>query len=125
MESMASSERRSALHYTKTGADFVYHNSIEALVDTLTTEVIKSNVDSRLPKPKIDIHARFLMNGLRSCSVQVTCAKGCGYSIEGFGDEADSLYRTALTFKTLLESPIPVDAVDYYCKFSTACTERK
>ena len=113
------------MRYAKTGADFMYHNSIEALVDTLTTEVIRTNEDSGHAKPKIDVRTDFLLNGLRSCSVQIICAEGCDYNIEAFGDEAESLYQTAVTFKKLLENPASLNAVECYCKFPTSYIEQK
>lgn len=42
----------------------------------------------------------YMRNGIRRCSVQVSCDGGAGYGIEAYGEEAEALFKEASKHST-------------------------
>lgn len=75
----------------------MHRNSVEAFLE------ISRTGEFGFPK-EVELNRGLMGNGLKYCSVQLTCDDGVQYYIKAFGDEAEELYIEATKEKDRLLS---------------------
>lgn len=73
-----------------------------ALAHAIMTEIDREGENPLHKTISISFRTLLMDNGIKQCSVQVECKAGCGYLIQAFGEEADTLKHNAMLFKNIL-----------------------
>jgi len=81
-------------------------NSVHALTRAIISELDKEGESLLHGIIRLSCAMAFLTNGVKSCTVQVECKAGCGYMVEAFGEEAETLRRKAIAIQSILEQEV-------------------
>jgi hypothetical protein len=80
-----------------------YHNSEHALARAVMEELDRAGESALHGVIELSCATALLSNGIKSCAVQIECKAGCGYLIQAFGEEADTLQEKALAIQNFLK----------------------
>jgi hypothetical protein len=81
----------------------MFRDSIDAFTFVLNK---RGTVSSRPGSvSEVSVQIGYLKNGIRHCSVQITCNDGAGYGVDAFGDEAEVLYVVAKSYTAAAKVP--------------------
>lgn len=84
----------------------MFRDSIDAFVSVLNER--GTDPSRRGSVREVSVQMGYLKNGVRYCSVQITCNDGAGYGVDAFGDEAEVLNVVAKSYASTVRVPCSV-----------------
>jgi len=79
------------------------HDSVRAFAQAIQVELSEAEHSSGHSLLHLSYEFKSLSNGIKYCSVQIECEAGCGWLVEGTGDEAEVLREKAIIMQRMLQ----------------------
>lgn len=81
----------------------VISSNVHALAQAILNELVNAEGNSQHGVIRISYDSKYLPNGIKHCTVQIECIAGCGWLIEAYEEEAETLEQKAITIHRRLE----------------------